>query len=297
MNVVGTHHVAHAMTAVKGGALTLGLLPGRPARSSSRAQADRAHLIEAHDHTVLGCLAVEREHPGGLGLIVGVGTGLPGPGALKGQAGLREDPPEVRWGDLNNALLCQMARQPLQRPARRRNPDRLGTGTGHRDDRSALLIGDPAGTPVPPLRVKRCHPPLVEVVDHLAHVRLIGHPHRRDLRHGRGHIRRQQNRCALARANCLAFLALLLSAIASACSKGLTKTSGGRINTSKVAVHPNSTPTTSFQSNLQRQTTRWRFVARPQTDEPVPGEATIDRTMRTSAPAALDETAAKERRR
>lgn len=40
---------------------------------------------------------------------------------------------------------------------------------------------------------------------------------------------------------------------------------------------------------------RWRFVARPQTDEPVPGEATIDRTMRTSAPAALDETAAKER--
>ena len=86
---------------------------------------------------------------------------------------------------------------PRQRPARERDPLRVGTGTGHRDHLTALLAGDPAGTPPPIVRVQRRHPTLVELVDHLAHVRPVGHPHRRDLRHRVPDVGCQQDRRAL----------------------------------------------------------------------------------------------------
>ena len=136
-----------------------------------------------------GADCVEREHPCGLGFVVGIGTGLPGPGALEGQAGLREDPPEMRRGDLHDRLLAQVTSQPPQRPARCRDPERLGTGTGHRDDPSTLLVGDPAGTPAPRLRVQRAEPPLVECVNDVPNMRLISPDKRRDLR--RPHLRRR----------------------------------------------------------------------------------------------------------
>src|SRR3954452_23004429 len=57
-------------------------------------------------------------------------------------------------------------------------------------------------------------------------------------------------------AKCLAFLARLFNAVASASASGLTNTSGGRILTSTNRMHPNSPPAASFRSNLQRRATR-----------------------------------------
>jgi hypothetical protein len=105
----------------------------------------------------------------------------------------------VRRADLDDVLLSEMLGEPGQRPARQRAPLRVGAGTGHRDDPLALLVGDPAGTPAPILRVQRGHPSLVEIVDHATHVRLVGHPHRRDLRHRVTDVGRQQDRRALTR--------------------------------------------------------------------------------------------------
>ena len=190
VHVVGAEHVARAVPAVVGRALALWSLAWRPARAGRRAQADRPHLVEADHDAVLGCLGVEREHPRGLGLIVGIRAGLPRARALKRQARPGEDAPQVRRRDLDDPLLTQVTREPLERPARGRNPERVGTGTGHRDDPSALLVGDPAGTPAPRLRVQRREPPLVERVNDLAHVRLIAANQRRDLL--RTHPRRRR---------------------------------------------------------------------------------------------------------
>jgi hypothetical protein len=125
---------------------------------------------------------------------------------LEGEAGVGQDSPEVRGADLNDAVLGEMVGQPGKRPARQRDPLAVGTGTGHRDDRAAVSVGDPAGTPAPVLRVQRGHPSLVEVVDDLAHMRFVGHPHRRDLRHRVADVRRQQDRRALARGEVLGLL-------------------------------------------------------------------------------------------
>src|SRR3954451_7062961 len=64
-------------------------------------------------------------------------------------------------------------------------------------------------------------------------------------------------------AKCLAFLARLFNAVASASASGLTNTSGGRILTSTNRMHPNSPPAASFRSNLQRRATRRRRRPRP----------------------------------
>jgi len=103
-------------------------------------------------------------------------------------------------------LLGEVIGQPGQRPARQRDPLRVGTSTGHRDDPLALLVADPAGTPAPILRVQRRHPPLVELMNDLAHMRFVGHPHRRDLRHRTADVRRQQDRGALTRREVLGLL-------------------------------------------------------------------------------------------
>src|SRR3954466_14022818 len=56
-------------------------------------------------------------------------------------------------------------------------------------------------------------------------------------------------------AKCLAFLARLFNAVASASASDRTNTSGGRILTSTNRMHPNSPPAASFRSNLQRRAT------------------------------------------
>jgi len=101
------------------------------------------------------------------------------------------------WGDLHDLLLTQISRQADQRPACGRDPQRVGTGTGHRDDPSALLVGDPAGTPAPRLRVQRTEPPLVERVDDFAHVRLVGIDQCRDLLRAHPRCRRPADQRAL----------------------------------------------------------------------------------------------------
>jgi hypothetical protein len=190
--------VAGAVTRVEGRAPTLGALARRPPRTGRRAQADRPHLVEADHDAVIGRLGVERQDARGLGFVVGVGAGLPGPRALKRQAGRGEDPPEVRRRNFDDRLLAQVAREALERPARRGNPERVGTGTGHRDDPSALLVGDPAGSPAPQLRVQRAEPPLVERVNDLAHVRLVGAHERGDLLRAHPRRRRPHDQRALA---------------------------------------------------------------------------------------------------
>ncbi|MDX6720550.1 MAG: hypothetical protein QOJ63_2804 [Solirubrobacteraceae bacterium] len=197
MHVVGTEDVADAVRAGVGRALTLGPRSSRPARPGGRTQADRAHLIKRDHDPVLGRPSVERQDLGGLGLVVGVRAGLPRPCALKRQPGRREDPAEMRGRDLDDLLLTQVARQAPQRPARRRDPHAVGTGTGHRDDPSTLLGGDPARTPAPRLRVQRAKPPLVERRDDLAHMRLVGPDQRRDLRRAHPGRRRPTDQRAL----------------------------------------------------------------------------------------------------
>src|SRR5581483_4500282 len=72
--------------AVVVGALPLGPLLLRPARAGCRTQAHRAHLVEADDRAVRRRLFAQLEDPSGFLLIVGVGAGLPGSGALKRQS-------------------------------------------------------------------------------------------------------------------------------------------------------------------------------------------------------------------
>ena len=120
-----------------------------------------------------------------------------------------------------------MVSQPRQRPARQCHPLAVGTDTGHRDRLTALLVGDPAGTPALILRVKRRHPALVEVVDDAPHVALVGHPHQRDLRHRVADIGRNKIAARSRVAKCLASLALRFRRRASSCASGLTNTSQG----------------------------------------------------------------------
>jgi hypothetical protein len=82
------------------------------------------------------------QHPRRFGFVVGVRAGLPRACALKRQACFGEQPPEMRRTDRG------MVGESGRRPARQRDPLGVGTGTGHRDDPLALIVGDPAGTPV-----------------------------------------------------------------------------------------------------------------------------------------------------
>jgi hypothetical protein len=198
VNVEGTEAVAHAVTAVERRTQPLGTLAACPTRAVRRAQADRSHLIEADDHTVIGLGFIELKDALRLGLVVGVGRCLPRTRALEGQARRGQHARQMRRGDLDPQR-AQMHGQPRQRPARQRHPLAVGTSTGDRHDPRPLRSGDPAGSPAPIVRVQRIQPTLVELVDDLAHVRLIRLPHTRDLRCRHARIRRQQDRCALTR--------------------------------------------------------------------------------------------------
>ncbi len=149
---------------------------------------------------------LEFENPGGLGLVVGIRAGLPRARALKRQSGLGQHPAQMRGADQQHAAVGEMVGQPGQRPARQRDPLAVGASPGHRDRLAAVLVGDPAGAPAPILRVQRGHPALVEVVNDLTHVRLVGHPHLRDLRHRHLHVGGQQDRRALTRGEVLGLL-------------------------------------------------------------------------------------------
>ena len=199
VHVVGAEHVAGSVTAVVVGALALGTPAPRPALPSGRAQADRPHLVKGDHHPVVRRdRGAQGQDPRGLGLVIGVRAGLPGAGALKGQPGVSEQPAHVRRADLN-AALSQMSRQPGQRPARQRHPLDIGPGSGDRDELPALRGRDPAGPPGPRPRKQRVKPPLVEVVDDLAHMTIVGQPRTRDRARRQPRVRAQHDRRALTR--------------------------------------------------------------------------------------------------
>lgn len=192
MDVVAAEDVADAGPAVVVGPLPLGPPSRRPARAGGRAQADRPHLVEAHNRPVRRRLLAQRQDPRGFLLVVGIGAGLPGAGALKGQARLGKHAAEMARRNLD-PLELEIYGQPRQRPARQRHPLRVGTGTGHADDPLPLISRDPAGAPAPVARAQTVHPPLVEVVNHLPHPRGIGAPHRGDPRHRHPDVRSEKN--------------------------------------------------------------------------------------------------------
>jgi len=195
------------MAAMEGRALAFGPATRCPAGAGHRAQTDWPHLIKRDDRpAVARRTGGQFEHAGGLFLKVRIGTGLPGAGALKGQARVGQQPAQVRRADGDDLGVREVIGQARQRPARQRDPLAVGTGTGDGNNPLALLVGDPAGTPAPILRVQRRQPALVEVMDHAPHVRLVGHPHRRDLRHRVADVRGQQDRRSLARGKVLGLL-------------------------------------------------------------------------------------------
>ncbi len=131
-------------------------------------------------------MAVEREHPGRFLLVVGVGALLPAARPLQRDPVAGEDPAQVGARDLE-PLPAQVAGELGQAPTREWHPERVGTSAGDRDDPSFVVNRDPAGSPAPETRAQRIEPVPVEIVDHLAHLRLVGEQHARDL--GRTHQR------------------------------------------------------------------------------------------------------------
>src|SRR6202043_2922314 len=124
------------------------------------------------DASVTGRGLAQLEDARRLLLVVGIGAGFPGAGALERQAGLLEQRAEGR-GPNRDPLPSEVIRKPRQRPARQRDPLIVGTGTGHADDPLTLISRDPAGSPAPVARAQAVHPALVELVDDLAHVRRV----------------------------------------------------------------------------------------------------------------------------
>jgi hypothetical protein len=199
VDVVGAEHVAGAVAAVERRPVALGAAGRCPAGAVGWSQRDRPHLVDGDHRRALRSPLVERQYPLRLGGVVGVRARLPRPRALERQARLSQQSAEMGGRDLDDPFARQPQREARQRPARERHPLAVGTGAGHRDDPLALLGGDPAGTPAPIVRAQRVQPPLVELVDHLPHVRLVGHPHPRDLRCRHACVRRQQDRRSLTR--------------------------------------------------------------------------------------------------
>ena len=198
MDVERADEVADPVPAVVGGAVALGPAAARPATAVPRAEALRPLLVEADHHAVFGLLAVEREDARRLRLVVGVGALLPAPCPLQRDPVAGKDPAQLRRRDLDS-LPGQVAGELGQAPTRVRHPERVGTGAGDRDDPLLVVNLDPAGSPAPKTRAQRVEPVLVEVVNHLAHLRLVGEPHTRDLRHAHQRVGREQNRGSLPR--------------------------------------------------------------------------------------------------
>ena len=104
VHVVGTEDVARAVTAAERRALPLGALAFGPAAAGVGRRLIGPIWSKLITTPSVGRLLIERDHPGGLGLVVGVRAGLPGARALEGQAGRGQDPTQVRRGDLDDLL-------------------------------------------------------------------------------------------------------------------------------------------------------------------------------------------------
>jgi hypothetical protein len=261
---VGVHvgraeHVAGALPAVVVGALALRSAVGRPAAGGGRAQADRSHLVGSdHDPVVLGRSARQLQHPCGLGFVVGVRAGLPGPRALEGQ---------VR---LSQHTQCRSVRRTLGidalvAAATGARPDTQGVPAaylaeqpipGDRDDRLAVITLDPASTPATTVRAQRVKPPARELADHLAHTVGIGQPTRGDRRRRHSGVRTQHDRRTPTRRRVLRTLRQPLEPQRLLMRERPDNTSGGRITTSQVEMQPDSPPTAGFRSNNPRKPTK-----------------------------------------
>ena len=100
MHVERADQVADPLPAVVGRAVPLGPAAPGPAAAVPGAEALRPLLVEADHDPVFGLLAVEREDPRRLRLVVGVGALLPAPGPLQRDPVAGEDPAQVRGRDL-----------------------------------------------------------------------------------------------------------------------------------------------------------------------------------------------------
>ncbi len=178
--------------------MPLGPAAAGPAAAVLGAEALRPLLVEADHDAVFRLLAVEGEDARSLGLVVGVGALLPAARPLQRDRVARENPRQVRGRDLD-PLPSQVPRELGQAPACEGRPERRGTGAGERDDPRFVVTRDPAGPPAPQTRAQGGEAVLVEVVDHLAHVRLVGEQHARDLGRAHQRVRGQQDQRPLPR--------------------------------------------------------------------------------------------------
>ena len=192
VDVERADQVADPLPTVERRAVPLGPAVACPTAPVFGAEALRPLLVEADHDTVCRLLLVEGEDPRRLGGVVGVGALFPTTRALQRDPVAGEDPGEMGRRDLD-PLRVQVARELREAPARVRHPERVGTGAGDRDDPLLVVSRDPAGSPAPKTRAQRLEPVPVEVMDHLAHVRLVGEQHARDLRRAHQRVRREQD--------------------------------------------------------------------------------------------------------
>ena len=178
--------------------MPLGPAAGRPAAAVLGAEALGALLVEADHNTVLGLLAVQREDPLRLRLVVGVGALLPAPRALQRDSVAGQDPAQLGGRD-DQSLPAQVPGQLGKTPTRERHPEHVGTGAGDRDDPLLLVSRDPAGTPAPKTRAQRVPAMPIELMDHLPHMRLVGEQHPGDRRGAHQRVRREQDDRSLPR--------------------------------------------------------------------------------------------------
>lgn len=209
VHVVGAEQVAHAALLGVGRAQPLAAFARRPARAVMGDQLDRSHLVKADHDPVVGFGSIQRQDALGLGDEIGIRAPLPRPGAL-----MRQARGSQRLAQRLLAVLDPQAGQVLsqfgQRPARQRDALRVGAGARDRDDAIALRGRRLLRAPAPIIRVQRREALLVKRVDDLAHVRLVGACHRRDLRRRHPHRRRQQDDRPLALGLILGLLGDLL---------------------------------------------------------------------------------------
>ena len=258
VDVERADQVADPVPAVVGRAVTLGAPAPGPAAAVTGAEALRPLLVEADHDTVFGLLTVEREQPRRLRLVVGIRALFPAPAcaAARSRCG-RGSGPGARARP--RSLPAQIAGKLGQAPAREGHPERVGTGAGERDDPCLVVSRDPAGSPAPDTRAQRIEPVPVELVDHLAHMRLVREQHPRDL----GALINVFEASRI-NARCLTDDSFdcfdnRFNRCPSSGANSRTNTSGGRIDTSSGRMRPDSTPPPELpprtRSNILRRRT------------------------------------------
>src|SRR5919201_864869 len=199
VDVEGAEEVAHAASPHVGGTLAPRPLALGVTMARVGLERNRAELVEADHYSIARAGAVQRHDASGLLLEQRIGAALPSPRALEGDILLTQDATQRLDRDARHDLASlQIPLQASQRPARQR----LAEGGWRRqsDHHDTLTDGRlkrlrPASTD---FWVQTVKPELVEGVDHLTHVGLVGLEDQRDLVHGRVHHRRQQDLRTLA---------------------------------------------------------------------------------------------------